>query len=93
MIKSDIIAEITRETGIKQVVVKEVVQKTLDYIIEALGRGELVELRKFGVFKIRYRKARMGRNPKTGEKVPIPRRRIAIFKPGITMKGKVGQEV
>ena len=91
MIKSDIVAEITRETGIKQTVVKEVVQKTLDYIIDALERGEGVELRKFGVFKTRYRKARMGRNPKTGEKVPIPRRRIVVFKPGLIMKEKVSE--
>ncbi len=89
MVKSDIVSEITRETGIKQVVVKEVVQKTLDYIIEVLGRGERVELRRFGVFKTRHRKARMGRNPKTGEEVPISRRRIVVFKPGLIMKKKV----
>ena len=91
MTKKDIVTEIVRETGIKQIVVREVVQKTLDHIIAALVRGDAIELRNFGVFKTRQRKARTGRNPKSGEKVPIPPKRVAVFKPGLVMKQKVGK--
>ena len=90
MTKKDIVAEIARETGIKQIVVKEVVQKSLDYIIASIASGKTVELRNFGVFKRKLRKSRMGRNPKTGESVPVPARQVAVFKPGLIMKQKVG---
>ena len=56
MTKKDIILKISDETNLKQIDVKKVVQKTFDYIIEALKRGEKIELRNFGVFKIKQRK-------------------------------------
>ncbi|VAX35186.1 hypothetical protein MNBD_UNCLBAC01-1992 [hydrothermal vent metagenome] len=65
------------------------VQKTFDVITESLIRNEKVELRNFGVFKIRERKARFGRNPRTGETVPVPPRRVVVFKPGLEMKEKI----
>ena len=89
MTKKDIVLRITDMTGIKQVDVKEVVQKTFDVIIDSLTKNEKVELRNFGVFKIKERKARYGRNPRTGESVPVPPRRVAVFKPGLEMKQKV----
>ncbi|HQP10216.1 MAG TPA: HU family DNA-binding protein, partial [Candidatus Omnitrophota bacterium] len=67
MTKKDIVLKITDMTGIKQVDVKKVVQSTFDVIIESLLRSEKVELRNFGVFKIKERRARFGRNPRTGE--------------------------
>ena len=76
-------------TGIKQVDVKTIVQKTFDVIIESLVRDEKVELRNFGVFKIKQRKARFGRNPRTGESVPVPPRKVVVFKPGQEMKLRV----
>ncbi len=76
-------------TGIKQVDVKKIVQKTFDVIIESLIRLEKVELRNFGVFKIKERKARFGRNPRTGESVPVPPRKVVVFKPGLEMKQKI----
>ena len=89
MTKKDIVVKITEETGIKQTDVKLVVQKTFDHIIDALSKGQTIELRNFGVFKVKSRKPRMGRNPKTGESVPIPERKKVVFKPGMVMKKKV----
>ena len=68
----------------------EVVQKTLDYIREALAKGDKVELRNFGVFEIRVRKARVGRNPNAPETdVPIPQRAVVKFKAGKEMRAEV----
>ena len=89
MTKKDIVLKITDMTGIKQVDVKKVVQKTFDVVIESLVRSEKVELRNFGVFKIKERRARFGRNPRTGESVPVPPRRVVVFKPGLEMKQKI----
>ncbi len=89
MTKKDIVLRITDMTGIKQVDVKKIVQKTFDVIIESLVRSEKVELRNFGVYKIKERKARFGRNPRTGESVPVPPRKVVVFKPGLEMKTKI----
>ncbi len=87
--KKDIAMKIAEETGIKQIHVKKVVQRTFDNIIDALNQGQTIELRNFGVFKVRVRKGRMGRNPRTGEAVPIPDKKVVTFKPGLVMKDKV----
>ncbi len=89
MTKKDIVIKITDQTGIKQVDVKKVVQKTFDTIVDSLVKGEKVELRNFGVFKVKERRARTGRNPRTGQSVPVPPRKVAIFKPGLDMKKKI----
>jgi DNA-binding protein HU-beta/integration host factor subunit alpha len=70
--------------------VLEVVQRTLDLIAEAVAAGKTVELRNFGVFEVRVRKARVGRNPnQPGKDVPIPQRAIVKFKPGKEMREAV----
>ncbi len=89
MRKRDIVLKISQETGIKQVIVKEVVQRTLDTMLEALKHGKRIELRNFGVFQVKKRKKRVGRNPKTGEVVPVPERQIVVFKQGLEMKKAV----
>ncbi len=89
MTKKDIILKVSDETNLKQIDVKKVVQRILDCIVEALVRGEKIELRNFGVFKIKQRKSRTGRNPRTGQVVPVPPRKVVIFKPGLEMKKKV----
>ncbi len=89
MTKKDIVLKIADETGLKQADVKLVVQKTFDIIIEALAMGDKIELRNFGVFKIKERRPRVGRNPRTGEAVPVPPRRVVVFKPGLEMKSKI----
>lgn len=89
MTKKDIVVKIADETGMKQVDVKKVVQKVIDHMIETLSRGETVELRNFGVFKVKTRKGRVGRNPRTGQSVPIPEKKVVSFKPGLVMKDRV----
>lgn len=89
MTKKEIVLKISEEEKIKQVDVKKVVQRTLDHIIESLNRGQTVELRNFGVFKVKSRKPRIGRNPRTGATVSIPERKVVSFKPGMVMKKKV----
>ena len=81
---------ISNETGLVQQQVLDVVQKTLDYIAEAVSQGKKVELRNFGVFEVKVRKARIGRNPNAPETdVPIPERSVVKFKPGKEMRAEV----
>jgi DNA-binding protein HU-beta/integration host factor subunit alpha len=89
MTKKDIVLKISEETALKQIDVKKVVQRTLDHVIDSLSKGETVELRNFGVFKVKSRRSRIGRNPKTGTTVPIPERKVVTFKVGMVMKKKV----
>ncbi|MBI5873471.1 MAG: integration host factor subunit beta [Candidatus Omnitrophica bacterium] len=89
MTKKDIVLKIADETGIKQIDVKKVVQKTFDHIVASLVRGEKVELRNFGVFKLKERRSRTGRNPRTGQVVPVPARKVVVFKAGLEMKKKI----
>lgn len=89
MTKKDIVIKIAEDTELKQTDVKIVVQGAIDHIVNALAKGETVELRNFGIFKVKSRKSRIGRNPKTGATVPIPEKRIVSFKPGMVMKKKV----
>jgi len=87
--KKDIVLKIAAESGIKQVDVKKVVQCTLDKVIEYLAAGQTVELRNFGIFKIKARRGRLGRNPRTGQEVPVPPKKVVVFKPGLIMKKNV----
>jgi nucleoid DNA-binding protein len=90
MTKRDLVIRISDETGLVQQQVLDVVQKTLDYLAEALAKGEKIELRNFGVFEVKVRKARVGRNPNAPEKdVPIPQRAVVKFKPGKEMREAV----
>lgn len=77
---------VSQHTGITQVDVKKVVQQSLVYIVECLKEGKTIELRNFGVFKVRQRAPRRGRNPKTGQEVPVPPKRVVAFKPGLLMR-------
>lgn len=88
--KRDLVVRISEETGLIQQQVLDVVQKTLDYVAEALARGDKVELRNFGVFEVKVRKARIGRNPNApATDVPIPQRSVVKFKPGKEMRTEV----
>jgi nucleoid DNA-binding protein len=89
MTKKDIVLKVSDETGIKQIDVKKIVQKTFDCIVEALVRGEKIELRNFGVFKVKQRKSRTGRNPRTNQVIPVPPRKVVIFKSGLEMKQQI----
>jgi nucleoid DNA-binding protein len=92
MTKRDLVIRISNETGLVQQQVLDVIQKTLDYISAALAQGKKVELRNFGVFEVKVRKARVGRNPNAPETdVPIPQRAVVKFKPGKEMRETVIQ--
>ena len=88
--KRDLVTRISGETEVHQQQVQDIVQKTLDQISEALAKGDNVELRNFGVFEVKVRKARIGRNPNSPAKdVPIPQRAVVKFKPGKEMREEV----
>lgn len=89
MTKKDIVMKVSNDTNVAQIDVKKVVQKTLDAVVESLERGETVELRNFGVFKVKSRRGRIGRNPRTGEEVQVPEKKVVVFKPGLILKNKV----
>ena len=90
MTKRDLVIRISNETGLVQQQVLDVIQKTLDYIAESVSKGNTVELRNFGVFEVKVRKARIGRNPNSPERdVPIPPRAVVKFKPGKEMREAV----
>jgi nucleoid DNA-binding protein len=88
--KRDLIIRISEETGLIQQQAQDIVQKMLDSIAEALAKGQKVELRNFGVFDIKIRKARIGRNPNAPEAdVPIPQRSVVRFKAGKKLRSSV----
>jgi len=87
--KKDIVMKVSNETNLTQIDVKKIVQKTLDVISDSLQRGETVELRNFGVFKVKSRRGRIGRNPRTGQEVSVPEKKVVVFKPGLILKVKV----
>ncbi len=90
MTKRDLVIQISKDTELKQTEILEVVQKALNCIADAVAKGETVELRNFGVFEVKVRKARIGRNPNAPETdVPIPQRAVVKFKPGKEMREMV----
>ena len=91
MTKKDIVRTIAEQIDLPQLRTKELVQRTFDALIEALVREGRIELRNFGVFQIKKREARMARNPRTGEKVPVLAKSVVTFKPGKEMEARVRQ--
>ena len=89
MTKKEIVKQISEKLGMTQLKTKEIVQKTFDAIIETLLREKRIELRNFGVFEVKRRKARKARNPRTGERVDVEPKYVVTFKPGKEMEEKV----
>jgi len=89
MTKKDIVRTIAEELGLPQQQARELVQKTFDTLVDTLVREGRIELRNFGVFQIKQREARIDRNPRTGEEVPVMAKRVVVFKPGKKMEAKV----
>jgi integration host factor subunit beta len=87
--KKEIVKQISDEIGLTQLKTKEIVQKTFDAIVETLLEVGRIELRNFGVFEVKQRKARKARNPRTGDKVDVPPKNVVTFKPGKEMEEKV----
>ena len=86
MTKRELVIAVASKLGLTQNEVSTIVQETLDSITEALVEGQRLEIRNFGVFEVKERDARIGRNPRTGEEVPISKKRVAAFRPGKALK-------
>src|SRR3982750_3255124 len=89
--KKELIDRIAESSNSKRVQVKRVVQQFLDEIVAELGRGNRLEIRDFGVFETKLRKARKAQNPKTLEPVAVPEKRTVKFKVGRLMKQRLGE--
>jgi len=87
--KRDLVMMVAERVGMTQNEVKDVVESLLETISAHLAAGNRLEIRNFGIFEVKTREARMGRNPRTGEEVPIPVKRVATFKPGKELKHMV----
>jgi integration host factor subunit beta len=84
--KADLIAEVERITELKRTDSETIVETIFESIIDSLQKGDKIEIRGFGSFRTRQRKGRVGRNPKTGEKVEVPPKKIPFFKPSKELK-------
>lgn len=91
MTKKEIVKQISERIGLTQLKTKEIVQQTFDAIVETLLEVGRIELRNFGVFEVKRRKARKARNPRTGQKVDVPPKNVVTFKPGKEMEARVRQ--
>lgn len=89
MTKKEIVRQISDRADLTQLKVKEIVQWTFDAIIETLIKDGRIELRNFGVFEVKKRKARRARNPRTDEKVFVPEKNVVTFQPGKEMEERV----
>src|SRR6266566_6603309 len=87
--KADLIEEVLRVTELPRKESESIVETIFDSIIESLQKGDKIEIRGFGSFRTRQRRGRTGRNPKTGEKVEVPAKRIPFFKPSKELKDHV----
>jgi integration host factor subunit beta len=86
MTKADLVERVAVEADMTKKDAEQLVEIVLDSIIDTLNAGDKIELRGFGSFRVRERNSRKGRNPKTGEAVDIPAKRVAYFKPGKDLK-------
>jgi len=89
--KKDIAGAIAEQAGASKSLTMDIMQQVLDGIIEVLVTEGRIELRNFGVFEVKKRKAKQARNPRTGAKVQVPERFVVKFKPGHEMTEQVGQ--
>lgn len=87
MIKSELVLKLAEQNPhLYQRDVENIVNAILDEVIKALKRGDRVELRGFGAFSVKQRQARTGRNPRTGESVPVDQKMMPVFKTGKEMR-------
>jgi len=89
MNKLELIEKLKEEAGIAKTEAKAIVTLFFDKMTEALAKGNRVEIRDFGMFKVKSYKAYTGRNPKTGEKIPISPKKLPFFKCGKELKERV----
>lgn len=92
MTKRELVIRVANKLGMTQSDVSKIIEGTFDTISSALAEGKRWELRDFGVFEVKTRASRIGRNPRTGDQVPVPKRRVVTFRPGKRMKELVAGE-
>jgi integration host factor subunit beta len=91
MTKAELVEEVSKVSDLTKGHAETIVNLVFQSIVDALKRDDKVELRGFGSFRIRRRRSRQGRNPKTGEKVFVPEKRIPYFKPGKELKDLINE--
>lgn len=89
--RMDLSEAVFREVGLSRNESAQLVESVLDHMSDAMVAGESVKISSFGTFSIRDKNARVGRNPKTGEEVPISPRRVLTFRPSHLMKERVAE--
>ncbi len=89
--KKELVLRIAEKTTQKQTITRDIIQMFIDEVIQELARGNRLELRDFGVFEVKVRKARKARNPKTGAEVRVPEKRVVTIKPGKKMKEEINR--
>jgi integration host factor subunit beta len=92
MTKAELVEEVSRVSDLTKKHSEVIVDTVFRSIITALHRGEKIELRGFGSFRLRRREPRKGRNPKTGDKVDVPPKKVPYFKPGKELKELINRE-
>jgi integration host factor subunit beta len=92
MTKAELVEDVARAAELTKKDAERLVEIVFESIIETLNQGEKIELRGFGSFRVRERGARRGRNPKTGDPVNIPAKRVPYFKPGKELKELINEE-
>lgn len=93
MTKAELVDEVARVVQLTKKQAETIVNIVFDSIVDSLRAGQKIELRGFGSFRLRSRKSRTGRNPKTGEKVEVPSKKIPYFKPGKELKELINKAV
>jgi integration host factor subunit beta len=93
MTKADLIDEVSRLAELTRKDSEVIVETIFDSVVRSLRAGDKIEIRGFGSFRTRQRKSRMGRNPKTGEKVEVPAKKIPFFKPSKELKDLVNEGI
>ena len=86
MTKRELVIRVANKLGMTQSDVAKVIEGTFEILSQVLAEGKRWELRDFGVFEVKTRASRIGRNPRTGDQVPVPERRVVTFRPGKKMK-------
>jgi integration host factor subunit alpha len=91
--RADLSEAVYQSVGLSRTESAELVERVLELISEALVEGRNVKLSSFGSFQVRSKNQRIGRNPKTGEEVPILPRRVLVFKPSNVLKSKINKSM
>lgn len=89
MTKRELVIRVANQLGMTQNDVARIIEGTFETISHSLSEGSRWELRDFGVFEVKTRVSRMGRNPRTGDQVPVPERRVVTFRPGKKMRERI----